>query len=124
MRRIRLRTHATLGVKRNAKGQPRERFEGLRDEAKREWIRQQPCAIAGPACRYERTAAGYFSDAEHVENKSRGKGDGSLIPLCRKHHIERHTFGPKSFEREHKVRFANLVGEYQLRWEQSQGVTL
>lgn len=124
MRRYKIRTKVEPKVRKNADGKLRERFESLRDEAKRAWIRQQPCAIAGPQCRYFRTAEGFVSDPEHVENKSRGLGDASLIPLCRKHHDERHTFGPKSFEREHKVKFALLVGEYQLKWEQAQGVSI
>lgn len=121
MRRTRIRTNATPKVRLNKDGKPRERFEGLRDEAKREWIRHQPCAVANEGCQYERTTEGFFSDAEHVENKARGLGDDSLIPLCRRHHRERHDFGPKDFQRTYKVNTTLLAGEYQLRWERENG---
>lgn len=124
MKRTIPRTRTTPKVRRNADGKPRERFEGLRDEAKRAWIRTLPCAIAGPTCVYARGPEGYQSDPEHVENKARGLGDDALIPLCRRHHDERHAHGQRSFEHEHDVRFAELVGEYQLRWERENGVAL
>lgn len=121
MKQYRIRPGQAPKVKLNKAGLPRERFEGLRDEAKRAWVREQPCIVAGPACVYARTKDGFQSDAEHVDNKARGHGDVSLVPMCRRHHQERHTFGPKSFEKAHKISFAQLAGEYQVRWEEASG---
>ena len=103
----------------NKAGQPRERFEALRDEDFREWVREQPCVIANKDCWYFRRDDGTkFSDAAHVESKARGTGDAAnLVPLCRCHHREQHTFGQRSFEREHDLKLRQIAGEVWLKYE-------
>lgn len=124
MRNSRMRPTAGPKVRLNKDGRPREAFEGLRDEDKRAWIRQQPCAVASEKCRYTRTSAGFVSDVEHVENKARGLGDDATIPLCHGHHMERHQYGPKSCEKAWGVKFAELVGTYQVAYEKARGLSL
>lgn len=105
----------------NKDGKPRERFEGLRDEGFREFVRARPCVVASPSCAY----ADHQSDAAHVENKARGSGDaGNLVPLCRRHHQEQHLYGLKDFERAHKVKLRAVAGMTWLAYEQSQGKAL
>ena len=120
MKRTIPRRRTAPKLQRNADGQPRERFEHLRDDEYRDWIRQRPCAVAGPRCLY----ADHQSDAAHVESKARGAGDiGNLVPLCRRHHREQHDHGLPSFEAEHGVRLRSLAGELWLVYERSQGVS-
>lgn len=122
MRRTRLRPGKPLEAKRNEDGQRRERFEGLRDEPFREWIRSLPCLLAiqpGHDCWHPEKR----SDAAHVESKARGAGDaGNLVPLCRRAHQEQHDYGLKSFQRVHGVNLRLIAGELWIRYEQERGV--
>lgn len=118
MKRTGIRRRTAPKVRTNADGKPRERFEGLRLEDFRDWIRARPCLLHGPHCRY----ANHESDAAHVENKSRGAGDaGNLVPLCRGHHREQHGYGQRSFEREHGVRLKEIAGALWLEYEKQEG---
>ena len=112
MKRHGIRPGQPPKAKLNAQGVPKERFESLRLEDFREWVRLQPCAVASKDCLYYRRMDGTrISDATHYDAKARGVGDeANLIPFCRVHHNEQHTFGPRSFEREHKVKLGMLAG--------------
>lgn len=121
MKRTRLRTRTGLKARKNADGKPRERFEKLRDDAFRDWIRALPCAIAhveGHRCYHPE----HRSDAAHVESKARGAGDaGNLVPLCRRAHEDQHAHGIKSFQREYKINLKELAGALWLKFESEQG---
>ena len=60
----------------------------------------------------------------------RGAGDaGNLVPLCRRHHNESHTYGQKSFEREHAASLDNQplrvwAGGLWIGYEATKGVSL
>ena len=121
MKRTALRRKTPLKAKCNAEGKPRERFEGLRDEDYRDWIRGKPCAVASPRCVYEN----HQSDAAHVESKARGAGDaGNLVPLCRRDHDDQHVHGIRSFQREHGVNLRQIAGALWLEYERERGVRL
>ena len=109
-----IRRRCRLKVRRNAEGKPRERFEGLRDEDFRAWIRERRCLLVGaPSAR----CAGRV-EAAHVESKARGAGDaGNLAPLCLRHHREQHDYGIQSFQREYGVNLRLCAGDYWLRFE-------
>lgn len=108
----------------NAQGKPRERFEGLRIDAYREWIREQPCLLAGRdghIC----WSPEKVRDAAHVESKARGAGDaGNLVSLCRRAHQELHAFGTKSFQRTYGMHLRTVAGELWLEYERAKGVGL
>ena len=64
------------------------------------YVRKQPCAI----CMQKPV------DADHLETigmggnrRKRSPKDLSCIPLCRKHHTERHQIGNHSFEQKYIV---------------------
>ena len=107
----------------NASGLPRERFEGLRDEDYRKWVREQPCAIRA----MEPAVPGHYcwspegralNDAAHVKGKATGAGDaGNLVSLCRRGHQELHAYGIKSFQRAHAI---DLEGVAALLWNEYQ----
>lgn len=104
-----------------ADGKPRERFEGLRNEEFRVFVRARPCVVASPSCVY----ADHQSDAAHVDSKARGSGDaGNLVSLCRRHHQEQHLYGIKSFQRVHQVNFPQLAGALWLAFERERGKAL
>jgi hypothetical protein len=93
------------------RGDPaKRRWANLRDDAFREWIREQPCAITGCITRREIECA-------HV--KARGAGGDDLencLPLCRTHHQYQHTVGIKSFAKEFHVDLAELARQYTARF--------
>lgn len=116
-----LRRRSALKARKNAEGKPRERFEGLRDEPFREWIRNQPCILAGREG-HRCWSVSKRSEACHVESKARGAGDaGNLLPMCTAAHRDQHDYGIKSFEREYGVKLRALAGAYWLEYEQQQG---
>lgn len=103
----------------------RERFEGLRDEDFRAWIRHRPCLLHGEGCCYARDREGRFSDPAHVRTKATGAGDaGNIVPLCRRHHEEQHRYGIRSFESLHGIRLRDVAGTLWLAYEQERGVSL
>lgn len=121
MKRYRIRQGAAPKVKLNDAGQPRERFEGLRLEAYREWIRSLPCILVG---REGHTcwSPEKVSDACHVESKARGAGDaGNLYPGCRRAHQEEHNYGRKSFEAFWGVKLREIAGALWLKYEAEHG---
>jgi len=106
-------------MKKNAEGQPVERFEQLRLEAYREFVRDMPCLLHGAACRYEESR----SDAAHVRGKATGAGDaGNLVPLCRAHHQELHQSGPRTFYTRTGLNLSGIAEQTWLAFEKSQGV--
>lgn len=121
MRRTKPRVRSTPKVRRNAQGAPRERFEGLRDEDYREWIRNLPCILTGREghqCWHPEKR----SDAAHVESKACGSGDaGNLFPACRRAHQDQHDHGMKSFCREWGVNVREIAGALWLTYEQEKG---
>ena len=44
------------------------------------------------------------TDLDHVKTRGAGGGDeeGNLMPLCRKHHVERHKIGVQSMAKKYK----------------------
>jgi hypothetical protein len=56
-------------------------------------VRQLPCAACGKGP----------SDAAHIRSRGAGGPDDffNLMPLCRKHHIEQHTIGIRTFVDKH-----------------------
>lgn len=118
MRRTKLRPGKPPEAQRNEQGKPRERFEHLRDEAYREWIREQPCLLASERCFY----ATKRSEAAHVASKATGSGDsGNLVPLCTRHHREQHDYGVKSFQRVNAVNLRQAAGALWLKYECEKG---
>lgn len=106
-----------IAQKKNADGKPKERFEGLRDEAYREHIRSLPCVIAGREG-HQCWHPEHRSDAAHVDTKARGNGDaGQLVPMCRRAHQDQHAYGIKSFQREYAVNLREIAGELWLAYE-------
>ena len=118
MRRTRIRPGKAPTVKLNAAGKPRERFEGLRLEDFRTWVRARQCIIADERCVY----ADHQADATHVESKARGSGDaGNLLPMCRRHHREQHDYGAKDFQRTYNLNLRELSGALWLKYENEKG---
>jgi hypothetical protein len=79
------------------------------------WIRQRPCIFEGPMCdgpieAHHRTGAGLALKAP----------DRDAIPLCRRHHAERHRHaGPfhKLTKAERKAWEADMVATYQALYD-------
>jgi hypothetical protein len=84
----------------------RSRFPRFRDEQWCAYIRSLPCLI-GHACEGP-------TEPDHVRTRAAGGVDvGGTVPLCRKHHRERHTTGIISFQLKHSVdlkKWATLLG--------------
>lgn len=57
-----------------------------------DWVKSQPCVV-GHGC-YGPT------DPDHLKTVGSGGTDYSAIPMCRKHHTDRHQYGRVKFERE------------------------
>ena len=79
-----------------------ERFEELKDEGLRTFVRTLKCL----ACE----VAGYGvvftpSECAHVTSKGAAGGDwDNLVPLCTRHHQQQHSFGIRSFEFKYQIR--------------------
>ena len=111
--------------RRNAAGKPRERFEKLRDEAYRAWIRERWCVIVShgttQAKRSHRCWAPSGIVAAHVSPKARGTGDrNQLVPLCEGGHMEQegHT---KAFNTKYGLDLAAIAKELDARYEKECG---
>lgn len=129
MKRHKIRVRSTPKVRTNEQGQPRERFEGLRNEEYRDWIRGLPCILQGRTNASGRVHVCWHpercSDACHVESKARGAGDvGNLYPGCRVAHRDEHDFGRKSFEREWSVNLREIAGALWLTYESQRGLSI
>lgn len=70
---------------------------GIRFASHRAWVRGHVCAVQGFDC-------GGNIECAHVEGSGTGgmghkAADWSTIPLCQKHHAERHAMGWRSFDK-------------------------
>ena len=99
--------------RRNAAGKPRERFEKLRDEAYRAWIREQPCQVL--LCPRP-------TQATHVWSKATGTGDrNNLVSLCAFHHAIQHNVGIRTFAHVYECDLAAIAKELDARYEKECG---
>lgn len=80
-----------------AKGKPRFKVSGQRDEAFRDFIRHQPCIVAG---RPGHTCRGAVECA-HLKSRGAGGTDrgGNCVSLCARAHGEQHAMGIQTFAR-------------------------
>jgi hypothetical protein len=101
-------------VNRKRQGQ---RFPGRQDEAQREFVRGQPCAIAvcpGTLCEG-------FVEAAHVIGRGTGAFDaGDLVPLCRHHHSLHHTLGTDGMYQHTGINLAEDAIRLYHRWLEAQ----
>lgn len=69
----------------------------IKSEDNLEYIRRRPCMVCG---------APPPSDPDHLRSRGAGGGDelSNLLALCRKHHVERHRSGIKTFVEKYKLR--------------------
>lgn len=72
---------------------PKQFREFLTDESHLRRVREMSCAICHSP----------ESDPDHLQLKSQGRNDYSCIPLCRKHHRERHDLGNQQFQEKYRI---------------------
>lgn len=71
---------------------PKERFEALRNEPLRVYVRSLPCLLRTELCRGA-------TEPCHVRSKGAAGGDDdNLVPLCQAHHEQQHRLGIRTFE--------------------------
>src|SRR3990167_3896694 len=92
-----------------SKGGRRFKVSGVRDEAKRNWIRSKACCVSGarpgesvlwPWTRWGRQRPAVIV-AAHAKARGAGGTDAELVPLERALHEEQHRIGARSFERKY-----------------------
>ena len=103
------------------RGKPR--FKAGRDPVFLDWIRQQPCLIWATIGAVRCT---YYTPAEAAHVKSRGAGGadrGNTVPLCRKHHLEQHYFGVRSFEETYEISLKAAAQAFTVQYDAQQILT-
>lgn len=103
-----LKSYADVKQIKKPKG-PKERFEELKDEKLRGYVRGLPCALQGQQRRDFYRCSGLVQVA-HVKSKGAAGGDwDNVIPLCEFHHMDQHRVGIKSFEYHYNLRLKPLA---------------
>jgi len=94
-----------------ARKQQRRTFREI-DEAYLDFIRRRPCCV----CQYDRGC-----DPHHLKTRATGGSDYTVIPLCRFHHTQIHTWGLSKFEDRNLIDLStirdDLLKRYQCRME-------
>jgi hypothetical protein len=84
----------------------KSRFPRFRDEQWLAYIRSLPCLI-GNNCEGP-------TEPDHVRTRAAGGLDiGNTVPLCRRHHHQRHHMGIESFQQRYVInlaKWATLLG--------------
>jgi hypothetical protein len=93
---------------RRAKNSGRQNV-GTRFASHRKWVRGHVCAVAGPDC-------GGDIECAHIESSGTGgmgmkAHDAFTIPLCNRHHAERHRIGWRTFDNTHRLDALELAKE-------------
>ena len=118
------------GVKKVNKKRGGHRFPGGVIAELREYVRHQPCVIAGLGmhfCFYDwkwdsEGARFRGSDPAHIVPEARGEGDWErLVPLCRTAHREQEGRTPQ-FEAKYGVSLKRLAKATTARWLREKGV--
>ena len=87
------------------------RFKEGRDRAYLDWVKGQPCILAGPDCWGP-------TDPAHVRSRGAGGVDrGNAVACCRGHHEEHGRTGIKTFQERYGISMtdtaARLLEEYE-----------
>jgi hypothetical protein len=97
----------------------RERFEHLKDDAYRQWVRDHSCLVAGVRDEEDVPHRCWGTmEAAHVRTKATGSGDRmNLVPLCTLAHRIQHTVGIKSFQRRYRIRLDFIAAQLDAEYE-------
>jgi hypothetical protein len=78
-----------------------------KNEAYREYIKQQPCCITGMIMVNEATGK-TESDPHHTVSKGAGGSDLSCVPLLHELHVECHNIGQETFQEKYDINFKEI----------------
>jgi hypothetical protein len=78
-----------------------------KNEAYKEYVKQQPCCVTGMMIVNEATGI-TESDPHHTESKGSGGSDLSCVPLLHELHQESHSIGQDTFQEKYNVNFKEV----------------
>lgn len=116
-----LQAYDDLKTPKKPRSKSRERFETLKDEGLRGYVRGLPCI----ACESKDAHPVTPIQCAHVTSKGAAGGDwDNMVPLCGYHHGVQHRIGIRSFEFKYGIRLkaaARKVTSAYLKWKAAGG---
>ena len=83
------------------------------------YVRNQPCAVS-----HITMQCFGDTDPDHLKTRGSGGSDLTCVPLCRRHHSERHAIGSRRFEQKYNIDFQEINLHCLIEWMEAFILTL